>query len=110
MKKVRNICEEVSDVMSSRDKFIQSIGDVEFVLKRYAKPGTTKNLAEFATYSAHNERQLEDFYDMYKLRGYDKLKIMRVVKLDGWKMGYYVELSKDYDSFSLCVEMLLETF
>lgn len=49
--------------------------------------------------------------DAFRLRGYDGLKIMRVVKLNNkWKMGYYVELAKDYDDFSLYAEMVLETY
>lgn len=107
----KNICEEVLDIMSSRDKFINNVGAVEFVVKKYAKPACiTKNLVDYATYSAHSERELEDFYSAFRLRGYGGLKIMRVVKLDGWKMGYYVEWAKDYDDFCLYAEMVLETF
>ena len=112
MRKVKNICEEVLDIMSSRDKFINNVGAVEFLFKKYAKPAViAKNLVDYATYSAHSERELEDFYDAFRLRGYGGLKIMRVVKLNNkWKMGYYVELAKDYDDFSLYAEMVLETY
>lgn len=112
MKKAKDICEEVLDIMSSRDKFINNVGAVEFLFKKYAKPAVfAKNLVDYATYSAHSERELEDFYDAFRLRGYGGLKIMRVVKLNNkWKMGYYVELAKDYDDFSLYAEMVLETY
>ena len=112
MKQAKNICEEVLDIMSSRDKFINNVGAVEFLIKKYAKPAViAKNLVDYATYSAHSERELEDFYDAFRLRGYGGLKIMRVVKLNNkWKMGYYVELAKDYDGFSLYAEMVLETY
>lgn len=115
MKQAKNICEEVLDIMSSRDKFINNVGAVEFLFKKYAKPAKSavfaKNLVDYATYSAHSERELEDFYDAFRLRGYGGLKIMRVVKLNNkWKMGYYVEMAKDYDEFSLYAEMVLETY
>ena len=32
MKQVKNICEEVLDIMSSRDKFIKNVGAVEFFI------------------------------------------------------------------------------
>lgn len=98
--------------MSSRDKFINNVGAVEFLFKKYAKPaGISKNLVDYVTYSAHNEWELEDFYDAFRLRGFGDLKIMRVVKLNNkWKKGYYVELAKDYDNFSLYAEMVLETY
>ena len=112
MKKAKDICEEVLDILSSRDKFINNVGAVEFLFKKYAKPAIiSKNLVDYATYSAHSERELEDFYDEFRLRGYGGLKIMRVVKLNNkWKMGYYVELAKDYDDFSLYAEMVLDTY
>ena len=112
MKQVKDICEEVLDIMSSRDNFINNVGAVEFLFKKYVKPAVImKNLVDYATYSAHSERELEDFYDAFRLRGYGDLKIMRVVKLNNkWKMGYYVELAKDYDNFSLYAEMVLETY
>ena len=112
MKQVKDICEEVLNIMSSRDKFINNVGAVEFLFKKYAKPAVImKNLVDYETYSAHSERELEDFYDAFRWRGYGDLKIMRVVKLNNkWKMGYYVELAKDYDNFSLYAEMVLETY
>lgn len=112
MKQAKNICEEVLDIMSSRDKFINNVGAVEFLFKKYAKPACiSKNLVDYVTYSAHNEWELEDFYDAFRLRGFGDLKIMRVVKLNNkWKKGYYVELAKDYDNFSLYAEMVLETY
>lgn len=84
--------------MSSRDKFINNVGAVEFLFKRYAKPAVIS-------------KNLEDFYSAFRLRGFGDLKIMRVVKLNNkWKKGYYVEMTKDYDDFSLYAEMVLETY
>lgn len=109
---MKNDIDFVNEIMGDKEKFLANIGDAEFVLKGYFYNTSINNLTEFASYSAHNDRELKDFYDIFKSRGYyDDLNIKSVVRLDGWKLGYFIELYKKYDyDYVLCAEMLLETY
>lgn len=106
---MKQVIKAVLNILSSRDKFINNVCGCDCVVKKRIIPLRPDSLVDFVTYSAHTKYELEDFYNIFKLRGYDKLKIMRVVEVDNrWKYGCFVELAKDYDNFSLYVEMFLD--
>lgn len=102
----------VKEIMSSKNNFVKNVRGVEFYIRksddRYCTAKTVK-------YFASTCKGLEDFYDRYKLKGYDKLQIKSIINLDclnGYegKHGYMLGLDKRDNFISYSAGMILYIF
>lgn len=90
----------VKEIMSSKEKFLENVSDVEFVFKGYFEDMNPQHLAIFRTCSAHTEWELEDFYSMYRFKEYDNFEIKHVVEMSCLRKKYWVEMYKKSDANS----------
>ena len=98
---------KIKEIMSDKWEFLRSVSDVEFVFKGYFKDMNPKNLVAFYSYSASEDKELEDFYDDYELKGYGDMEIKRVVELSCLREKYWVEMYRECDGYIFYAEMLL---
>ena len=102
--------ERVEEILSSKEKFLENVSDVEFVFKCYSKNINPKNLVLFYSYSASEDEELEDFYDDYELKGYGDMEIKRVVELNYLRKRYWVEMYEECDGYIFYAEMMLDLY
>ena len=103
---------EIKEIMSSRNKFLNSVGSVVFVFRKIVgDSGYVNYLDDFVSYETETDSELERFYFAYKARGYDNFEIDSVEKnCCIWgKCTYSVEMHKKYDGYILYVTMVLDT-
>ena len=102
---------EIKEIMSSKEKFLNSVDSVMFVFRKIVGASCCVNcLDDFATYKAEIDSELEHFYEGYKAREYDNFKIDSVEKEkdDFWhNCTYRVEMHKKYDGYTLYATMIL---
>lgn len=102
--------EKVREIMSSKEKFLENVSNVEFVFKRYSKNMNPKNLVLFHRYSASEDKELEDFYDDYELKDYGDMEIKSVVELSYLRKRYLVEMYEECDDYISYAEMMLDLY
>lgn len=102
--------ERVEEILSSKEKFLENVSDVEFVFKCYSKNMNPKNLVFFKTYSTYNLAELGEFYDMYEFKEYGSREIKRVVKLNYLRKRYWVEMYEECDGYISYAEMMLDLY
>lgn len=102
--------ERIEEILSSKEKFLENVSDVEFVFKCYSKNMNPKNLVLFYSYSASEDEELEDFYDDYELKGYGDMEIKRVVELNYLRKRYWVEMYEECDGYISYAEMMLDLY
>lgn len=102
--------ERVEEILSSKEKFLENVSDVEFVFKCYSKNINPKNLVLFYSYSASEDEELEDFYDDYELKGYGDMEIKHVVELNYLRKRYWVEMYEECDGYISYAEMMLDLY
>lgn len=98
--------EKIEEIFSSKEKFLENIWGVEFELRRYHTTGMIK----ITRYSAYTYSELGQFYDRYKSRIIDKLKleIRNVEQVDvAFNHGYVARLERRQGCFTYIVGMLL---
>lgn len=91
--------ERIKEIFSSKEKFLENIWGVEFELRRYNITGMIK----ITRYSAYTYNELGEFYDKYKSRICDKLKleIRYVEQVDvAFNHGYVVRLERRQGCFT----------
>lgn len=100
---------EIKEIMSSRNKFLNSVGSVVFVFRKIVgDSGYVNYLDDFVSYETETDSELERFYFAYKARGYDNFEIDSVEKDDSmWTNTYRVEMHKKYDGYTLYATMVL---
>lgn len=99
--------ERVEEILSSKEKFLENIWGVEFKLVRTV---INSQLTKTERYSAYTYSELGEFYDRYKSRICDKLKleIWYVEQVDvAFNHGYMVTLGIWEDCFACTAKMLL---
>ena len=102
--------ERVEEILSSKEKFLENVSDVEFVFKCYSKNMNPKNLVLFYSHSASEDDELEDLYDDYELKGYGDMEIKRVVELNYLRKRYWVEMYEECDGYISYAEMMLDLY
>lgn len=102
--------ERIEEILSSKEKFLENVSDVEFVFKCYSKNMNPKNLVLFYSYSASEDEELEDFYDDYELKGYGDMEIKRVVEFNYLRKRYWVEMYEECDGYISYAEMMLDLY
>lgn len=102
--------EKVKEILSSKEKFLENVSNVEFVFKCYSKNMNPKNLVLFYSYSASEDEELEDFYDDYELKDYGDMEIKRVVELSYLRKRYWVEMYEECDGYISYAEMMLDLY
>lgn len=101
---------EIREIFSDKSKFLGSVFDVKFVFRKIVgNSGYVNYLDGFANYEADNDSELDNFYFVYKVRGYDNFEIDSVEKnCCIWgKCTYSVEMHKKYDGYTLYATMVL---
>lgn len=104
--------EEIKEILSSKSKFLGSVFGVQFMYdKIVSDSGYVNYIDGFANYEADNDSELDNFYFVYKVRGYDNFEIDSVEKDDSiWgNCTYNVEMHKKYDGYTLYATMILNT-
>jgi hypothetical protein len=102
---------EIKEIMSSRNKFLNSVGSVVFVFRKIVgDSGYVNYLDDFVSYETETDSELERFYFAYKARGYDNFEIDSIEK-EEYMYGntYSVEMHKKYDGYILYATMVLDT-
>ena len=97
----------IKEILSSKEKFLKNIWGVEFELVSLV---TVSRLTRKENYSAYTYSELGEFYDKYKSRICDKLKleIRYVEQVDvAFNHGYMVTLGIWEDCFAYTAKMLL---
>ena len=97
----------IKEILSSKEKFLENIWGVEFKLVRTV---INSQLTKTERYSAYTCNELGEFYDRYKLRICDKLKleIWYVEQVDvAFNHGYMVTLGIWEGCFAYTAKMLL---
>lgn len=103
--------EKIKEIFSSKEKFLENVSDVEFVLKCYSKNMNPRNLVLFDCYSEHTDEELENFYCDYKINDYDDMEIKRVVESNHLQGRYWVKMYKECDDgYILYAEMMLDVY
>lgn len=101
---------EIREIFSDKSKFLGSVFGVQFMYdKIVGDSGYVNYIDGFANYKADNDSELDNFYFVYKVRGYDNFEIDSVEKDDSmWgKCTYSVEMHKKYDGYTLYATMVL---
>lgn len=99
--------EKVKEIMISKEKFLENIWGVEFKL---VKTAINSQFTKVERYSAYTYNELGEFYDRYKSRICDKLKleIRYVEQVDvAFNHGYVARLEKRQGCFTYTAGMLL---
>lgn len=99
--------ERVKEIFSSKEKFLENIWGVEFKLVRTV---ISSQFTKTERYSAYTYNELGEFYDKYKSRICDKLKleIRYVEQVDvAFNHGYMVTLGIWGYCFAYTAKMLL---
>lgn len=99
--------EKVKEILSSKEKFLENIWGVECKIVMTA---INSQFIKTERYSAYTYSGLGEFYDRYKSRICDKLKleIMYVEQVDvAFNHGYMVILGIWGDCFAYLAKMLL---
>ena len=97
----------IEEILSSKEKFLENVWSVELEL------GWTVISSQFTKterYFASTYDGLGDFYNRYKSRICDRLKleIRNVEQVDvAFNHGYRVEMYKKYDGYTLYAVMIL---
>lgn len=100
---------EIKEIMSSGNKFLNSVGSVVFVYRKIVgDSGYVNYIDGLAIYGAESDSELDYFYFVYKSRGYDNFEIDSVEK-EEYMYGntYSVEMHKKYDGYTLYATMVL---
>ena len=99
---------EIKEIFSDKSKFLESVSDVKFAYNKIVSDSGYVNYIDgFASYEADNE--LDNFYFVYKVRGYGNFEIDSVEKEEYmWANTYRVEMHKKYDGYTLYVTMILD--
>lgn len=101
---------EIKEILSSKSKFLGSVFDVKFAYNKIVSDSGYVNYIDgFANNEADNDSELDKFYFVYKVRGYDNFEIDSVEKNDCiWgKCIYSVEMHRKYDGYTLYATMIL---
>lgn len=101
---------EIKEIFSSKSEFLSSILSVHFVFRKIVgDSGYVNDIDGFASYEADNDSELDNFYFVYKVRGYDNFEIDSVEKEDFiWSnCTYRVEMHRKYDGYTLYATMIL---
>lgn len=99
--------ERVKEILSSKEKFLENIWGVEFKLVMTV---INSQFIKTERYSAYTYNELGEFYDRYKSRICDKLKleIRYVEQVDvAFNHGYRVEMYKKCNGYTLYAVMIL---
>lgn len=102
--------EKVKEIFSDKSKFLESVFDVKFAYNKIVgDSGYVNYIDGFANYEADNDSELDNFYFVYKVRGYGNFEIDSVKKNDCiWgKCIYSVEMHRKYDGYTLYATMIL---
>ena len=101
---------EIKEILSSKSKFLGSVSGVQFMYdKIVGDSGYVNYIDGFANYEADNDSELDNFYFVYKVRGYDNFEIDSVEKEEYmWTNTYRVEMHKKYDGYTLYATMVLD--
>lgn len=107
--------ERVEEILSSKEKFVKNVSDVKFIFKKFFHNTDDDNLIETTIYSAHTEKEIRDFYDIYKSR-YGDMVIssagrpwnpeVQVGKCKEWMVVTY----REYDGYTSYANMTLKTY
>lgn len=104
--------EKIKEIFSSKEKFLENVSDIEFTFKRVAdnvdKMDGNINMIEFMSYSAHDEKELGNFYDIFRIRGYYDLEIKSVENL--LQHEYWVYMYKKYYEYVFYAQIVLKTY
>lgn len=102
---------EIKEIMSSGNKFLNSVGSVAFVYRKIVgDSGYVNYLDGFVSYETETDSEIDYFYFVYKSRGYDNFEIDSVEKEEYmWVNTYRVEMHKKYDGYILYATMILDT-
>lgn len=97
---------EIKEIMSSKEKFLNSVDSVVFVFRKIVGDSGNVNYLNFGNFEAENDFELRYFYDEYKTRGYDNFEIYSA---DSYVRScrYRVEMYKKYDGYTLYAVMIL---
>lgn len=99
--------ERIDEILSSREKFLENIWGVEFKLVMTV---INSQFTKTERYSAYTYNELGEFYDRYKSRICDKLKleIRYAEQVDVvFNHGYVARLEKRQGCFTYTAGMLL---
>ncbi|MBS4971645.1 MAG: hypothetical protein KHZ66_08700 [Lacticaseibacillus rhamnosus] len=102
---------EIREIFSDKSKFLGSVFYVKFAYSKIVSDSGYVNYIDgFANYEADNDSELDNFYFVYKVRGYDSFEIDSIEKDDSmWgKCTYSVEMHKKYDGYTLYATMILD--
>lgn len=102
--------ERIKEIMSSRNKFLNSVDSVVFVFRKIVSDTGYVNWLDFGSFEAENDNELRYFYDAYKVREYDNFEILSANRTDYLKRGNYryrIEICKKYDGYTLYAVMIL---
>lgn len=102
---------EIKEILSSKSKFLGSVFGVQFMYdKIVGDSGYVNYIDGYASYKADNDSELDNFYFVYKVRGYGNFEIDSVEKEEYiWENTYSVEMHKKYDGYTLYATMILNT-
>lgn len=98
---------EIREIFSSKSKFLGSVSGVQFMYSKIVSDyGLVNYLDGLAIYWADFDSDLDYFYFVYKLRGYDNFEIDSVEKEDYMSVSTYrVEMHRKYDGYTLYATM-----
>lgn len=101
---------EIKEIFSDKSKFLESVSDVKFAYSKIVSDSGYVNYIDgFASYEADNDSELDNFYFVYKVRGYGNFEIDSVEKEEYmWANTYRVEMHKKYDGYTLYATMILD--
>ena len=101
---------EIREIFSSKSKFLGSVFSMQFMYdKIVGDSGYVNYIDGLAIYEAYNDSELDNFYFVYRMRGYDNFEIDSIEK-DNYIWGsfaYRVEMHKRYDGYTLYATMVL---
>lgn len=102
---------EIREIFSDKSKFLESVSDVKFAYSKIVSDSGYVNYIDgYASYEADNDSELDNFYFVYKVRGYGNFEIDSVEKEEYmWVNTYSVEMHKKYDGYTLYATMILNT-
>lgn len=100
---------EIKEIFSDKSKFLESVSDVKFAYSKIVSDSGYVNYIDgYASYEADNDSELDNFYFVYKVRGYGNFEIDSVEKEEYmWVNTYRVEMHKKYDGYTLYATMVL---
>lgn len=107
--------EKIKEIINNKEKFLKNVSSVEFIFKKFFHNTNSDDLIETTVYSAHTEKEIRDFYNIYKSR-YGNIVIssigrpwnpeVQVGKCKEWMVVGY----REYDGYTLYVNMTLKTY